>query len=67
MVNAGGFQVGGSDSPFGVGIDGPTVGEDFIEWQCLMAGVPAESLNGLLNIISFFADHIFPVHSVYIA
>lgn len=72
VANAGGFQAGpvvegatDSDS-FGVGIDGPTVGDDFVEWQCLMTGVPAESLRSLVNILGHFSGHIWRISRVYI-
>lgn len=72
VANAGGFQVdlgverGGRDDGFGVGIDGPTIADDFIEWNCLMTGVPSESLSCLINVISHFSKEVYPVSAVYI-
>ena len=72
VANAGGFQVDSEsegatgDEAFGVGIDGPTVADDFLEWHCLKTGVPSRSLNCLVNILGHFSNQIYPVSAVYI-
>jgi hypothetical protein len=73
VVNAGGFQVVDETLPpnpsgkFGVGIDGPVVGDDFLEWYCLKAGVPVGSVNGLVNVLAVFSMRTFPLHKVVIS
>ena len=54
------------DDDFGVGIDGPTVADDFLEWHCLMTGVPLGSLSCLVNIFGHFSKEIYPFSAVYI-
>jgi hypothetical protein len=72
VANAGGFQVPPQvddfvgDQTFGVGIEGPIVAEDFAEWHCLMTGVPAASLNCLVNVLVAFSNRIFRIRSVYL-
>lgn len=71
VANAGGFQTnfgveesGGNDA-FGVGIDGPTVADDFLEWDIIMTGVPTGSLACLVNILCYFSLRHYPISSVY--
>ena len=57
---AGGFgslETHPSETPNDVpdmGIDGPRIADDFLEWHCLMTGIPHESLNSLINMLAFF-------------
>jgi hypothetical protein len=72
VANASGFQVADEtqrpslNGAFGVGIEGPIVGDDFLEWYCLKTGVTPESLNCLINILAVFSTTTFPLQSVYI-
>lgn len=72
VANAGGFQVvseaegAGRVDQFGVGIDGPTIADNFVQWQCLMTGVPPGSLVCLINIFARFAKSVFPISAVFI-
>ena len=72
VANCGGFQIisegegiMGNDE-FGVGIDGPVVGDDFLEWHCLMTGVPVESLLCLVNVLARAAESRYSIKSVYL-
>jgi hypothetical protein len=72
VANAGGFQVVSEaegaprDDAFGVGISGPTVADDFLEWHCLMMNVPVGGLKCLVNILASCSRRIFPLSAVYI-
>ena len=49
-----------------MGIDGPIIADDFLEWHCLMTGIPHESLNSLINMLAVFSKKVLSVTSVYI-
>jgi hypothetical protein len=67
VANAGGWQVEfDAEAHYGVGIEGPSVGEDFAQWQCQLDGVPPQSLSGLLNILGHLARTVHPIESVYL-
>lgn len=71
VANAGGFQInseieGPTYDQFSVGLDGPTVADNFLEWNCLMTGVPAGSLSCLVNVLGHFSRQIYPIAAVYI-
>lgn len=70
VVAAAGFQLyageGDEEEAFGIGVNGPVVAEDFLEWYVQMPDVPLDSLNCLVNVLSSFSDRVFLIQSVYI-
>jgi hypothetical protein len=69
IANTGGFQSpnGTLIAPeFGVGLNGPIVGDDFFEWHCLKPGVPIESLDAVINLFAEFALKTHPIDMLYI-
>lgn len=69
IANAGGFQAAGSTliaPEFGVGMNGPIIGDDFFEWHCLKPGIPIESLDAVINIFADFAVKVHPIDMLYL-
>jgi len=72
VANAGGFQIESETEgtanvdSFGVGMDEPVVGENFVQWHCPMAGVPPSSLTCLVNVLAYFSNRNHPIFAVYI-
>lgn len=72
ISSLGGFQItldGESNDlteEFGVGVEGPTVGEDFIQWQIAMSGVNSGSIDTLINIIAVYSVEHRSIRLLYI-
>lgn len=72
VVNLAGFQEdllmqAQKEKPtFGLHIDSPAVGSDFISWSFPMTGVPIESLNCLINIFASFSHQQHAISNLYI-
>ena len=68
VANAGGFQPAAppGDGTFGVGINGPTEGDDFVEWHSLFMDVPIGSLGCLVNLLAHVSRTLYPLSAVYL-
>ncbi len=50
----------------GIGIQGPTVGVDFVQWQCALAGVHPFATEALINLVAEFSSTRFPLTLLYL-